>query len=240
MRIIDFLVVRGIVTALRYNADWRIVSHYILSFWLLQVFRSAIRWEEAQGPAWELFSFPRLGKSIQIEWCLLFLCFRHQKFQILLSSHTMPPYLFISSWRTLTNVWCSTMRLFMTSASVPWNLPLPPVSPSSFSRNPYSHILTILFIHWMWRVWSLLRQITVCASAIWLLSLLFTKSQSLHPLVCTHDYQLELVSCQKLDGSRKTNSWFICGCDLCKFNIWCTISSWLRLLDCLTKSQYKG
>lgn len=111
----------------------------------------------------------------------------------------MPPCLFISSWRTLTNVWCSTMRLFMISASVPWNLPLPPVSPSSFSRNPYSHILAILFIHWMWCVWSFLRQITVCASVNFFLSLLFTKPQSFHPLlVCTHDYQLELVSCQKL------------------------------------------
>lgn len=240
MRIIDFFVARGIVTALRYNADWRIVSHYILSFWLLQVFRSAIRWEEAQGPAWELFSFPRLGKSIQIEWCLLFLCFRHQKFQILLSSHTMPPYLFISSWRTLTNVWCSTMRLFMTSASVPWNLPLPPVSPSSFSRNPYSHILTILFYTLnVTRVVISTADYSLCKCH--LTSFFVVHKISVFASSCLYTRLSAGVGIlPKSSKVRENSSWFICEFDLCKFNIWGTICSWLRLLDCLTKSQYKG
>merc|ERR1711981_42667 len=75
---------------------------------------------------WEPSSSQRSEKSTQTESWLLSQSCHHQRYQIPLLSHTMPPFPCISSSKTLMRLCALITKLFMISASELLSLPLQP------------------------------------------------------------------------------------------------------------------
>lgn len=117
---------------------------------ILQVFRSAIRSEEVQVPAWEHFWFRRSERNIPIEWCLRSQFFLHQKSLTQLSNPTMQ-HSRCTSWSKMPmNVWFSTTKHSTTSVSEHWNSAIQVVS-SFFHQFVYDssfYFIILLYSRW--------------------------------------------------------------------------------------------
>lgn len=115
---------------------------------ILQGFKFVTHWEVVQGREWEHYSFQRLEKSTQIEWCWHSLFSHPQRCLTLLLNLITPHSLFTSSLKMQMSVWFWTMRLFMTSASEHSSSPLLAVSLSLLYALSIWLYPNVLFKKW--------------------------------------------------------------------------------------------